>query len=111
MLVSALSKIGLVKFVNDRCTIHDLFNGDVIIASGVLCHGLYKLIDYERSINYSACVIQDSQAILNAMIWHARFGHLNFASLLHLQKFEMVSLPKLKAPRKHVCEGCILGKM
>ena len=40
------------------------------------------------------------------------FGHLNFASLLRLQKSEMVSsLPKLETPSKHVCEGCILGKM
>ena len=45
-------------------------------------------------------------------MWHAHFGHLNFASLLRLQKSEMVSsLPKLETPSKHVCEGCILGKM
>ena len=98
--------------IDDRCTVHDLSNGKVIIVSGILCRGLYKLIDYERSINYSACAIQDSQAISDAKIWHARFGHLNFASLLRLQKSEMVSsLPKLEAPRKHVYEGCILGKM
>ena len=36
--VSALAKIGLVvKFVDDRCTIHDLSNDDVIIAFGILC--------------------------------------------------------------------------
>jgi transposase InsO family protein len=111
--VSALAKIGLVvKFVDDRCTVHDLSNGDVIIASGILCHGLYKLIDYERSVNDLACAVHDSQAMSDAKLWHARFGHLNFASLLRLQKSEMVSsLPKLEAPRKHVCEGCILGKM
>ena len=102
----------VVKLVDDRCTVHDLSNEDVIITSGILCRGLYKLIDYERSINDSACAIQDSQAISDAKIWHARFGHLNFASLLRLQKSEMVfSLPKLEAPRKHVCESCILGKM
>ena len=85
LLVSALAKVGLVvKFVDDRCTVHDLSNGDVIIASGILCRGLYKLIDYESSINASTCGILDSQAILDAKIWHARFGHLNFASFLHL---------------------------
>ena len=26
-----------VKFVDDRCTIHDLSNDDVIIAFGILC--------------------------------------------------------------------------
>ena len=83
--VSALAKIGLVvKFVDDRCTIHDMSNGDVIIASGILCHGLYKLIDYERSGNDSACVVHNSQAVSDAKLWHARFGHLNFASLLRM---------------------------
>ena len=39
--VSAFAKIGLiVKFVDDRCTVHDLSSGDTIIASGLLCRGL-----------------------------------------------------------------------
>ena len=67
---------------------------------------------YGKCVEDLACVVMDSQAISDAKLWHARFGHLNFASLLRLQKFEMVSsLPKLEAPVKHVCEGCILGKM
>ena len=65
--VSALAKIGLVvKFVDDWCTVHDLSNGDVIIASGILWCELYKLIDYDKSINDSACAIQDSPAISDA---------------------------------------------
>ena len=36
--VSAFPKIGLiVKFVDDRCIVHDLSSGDTIIASGLLC--------------------------------------------------------------------------
>ena len=59
-----------------------------------------------------ACVVVDLQAILDEKLWHACFGHLNFASLLCLQKLEMVSsFPKLETPSKHVCEGCILSKM
>ena len=59
-----------------------------------------------------ACTVSDLQEVLDAKLWHARFGHLNFASLLRLQKSQMVSsLPHLEAPPKHVCEGCILGKM
>ena len=63
--ILALAKNGLVvKFVDDRCTVHDLRDGNVIVAFGSLCHG------------------------------------------------DMVmSLPNLKALEKHVCEGCILGKM
>ena len=41
MSVSALARLGLiVKFVDDRCTIHDLTFGDTIIASGTLFCGL-----------------------------------------------------------------------
>ena len=111
--VSALAKIGLVvKFVDDRCTVHDLSYGDIIVASSTLCRGLYKLTMYGKCVEDSTCAVMDSQAISDAKLWHARFGHLNFASLLRLQKSEMVSsLPKLEAPVKHVCEGCILGKM
>ena len=111
--VSALAKIGLlVKFMDDRCTVHDLSYGDSIIASGSLCRGLYKLDSYANYVKDVACTIEDSQAVSDAKLWHARFGHLNFASLLRLQKSEMVSsMPKLEAPSKHVCEGCILGKM
>ena len=59
-----------------------------------------------------ACTISDMQAILDAKLWHAHFGHLNFASLLQLHKSGMVSmLPHIEAPLKHVCEGYILGKV
>ena len=111
--VSALDKLGfLIKFVDDRCTVHDLSFGDEIIASGILCRGLYKLTMYDKCGQDFANAIVDSKAISDAKLWHARFGHLNFASLLRLQKSDMVaSLPPLEAPVKHVCEGCILGKM
>ena len=58
--------------------------------------------------------VVDSKAILDAKLWHAHFGHLNFASfLLRLQKSNMVASlpPPLEARVKHVYEGYILGKM
>lgn len=43
-LVSALTRIDLiVKFVDDKCTVHDLSSSDTIVAFGLLCQGLYKL--------------------------------------------------------------------
>ncbi|MCO5558079.1 hypothetical protein L7F22_011655 [Adiantum nelumboides] len=109
--ISALARLGLVvKFVDDRCIIHDLNFGDEIVASGILCRGLYKLTLYDKCGQNFANAVMDTKAISYAKLWHARFGHLNFASLLRLQKSDMVaSLPLLEAPVKHVCEGCILG--
>ena len=44
LLVSALTRMGLVmRFINDKCIVHDLSVGDTIVASGSLCHGLYRL--------------------------------------------------------------------
>jgi len=36
-----------MKFIDDKCTIHDLSAGDTIVASCLLCHGLYKLNAYD----------------------------------------------------------------
>ena len=83
--VFALARVGLVvKFVDDRCTIHDLSDGNTIVASGLLCRGLYKLNAYDKSVEDMACTVSDLQAVSDAKLWHARFGHLNFASLLRL---------------------------
>ena len=102
MSVSALAKNGLVvKFVDDRCTVHDLRDGNVIVASSSLCRGLYRLDSYEKLVNDAAYSIFDVQAMLDAKLWHARIGHLYFSSLLRLHKNDMVmSLPNLKAPEK-----------
>ena len=112
--ISALSKIGLVvKFVDDKCTIHDLSYGDIIVASGTLCRGLYKLTMYGKCVEDSACVVMDLQAILDAKTLACTFWASEFCKFVApVQKSEMVSsLPKLEALVKHVCEGCILHKM
>ncbi|MCO5556545.1 hypothetical protein L7F22_010094 [Adiantum nelumboides] len=85
--VYALARLGVVvKFMDDRCIVHDLSFGDEIVASDILCRGLYKLTLYDKcGQNFSNAVV-DTKAISDAKLWHARFGHLNFASLLHLHK-------------------------
>ena len=79
LAVSAFAKIGLiVKFVDERCTVHDLSSGDTIIASGLLCRGLYKLHTYGKCVEDSACVIVDSQAISGILLRSVVFSpHLS----------------------------------
>ena len=80
--IFALAKIGfVVKFVDDRCTFHDLSNGDSIITFGLLCCGLCKLDSYVIYVENLSFAIVNSKAILDAKLWHAHFGHLNFPSL------------------------------
>ena len=58
--IFTLAKIGLVvKFVDERCTIHDLSYGEIIVASSTLCRGLYKLTMYGKCVEDSACVVMD----------------------------------------------------
>ena len=61
--VSVLAK--MVKFVDDRCIVHDLSSSDIIVASSTLCRGQYKLTMYGKCVEHSACVVMDSQAILD----------------------------------------------
>ena len=95
--VFALTRFGLiVKFVDDRCTVHDLSSRDTIVEFGSLSRGLYKLDAYVNCVEDVACAVSDLKAVSDAKLWHACFGHLNFASLFRLQKFDMVSsLPTL----------------
>jgi len=109
--VSSFAQRGLVvSFEDAKCVVRDRENDSVLVATGTLCRGLYRLDPYER---HSACVVSTStSAMQDAELWHARFGHVNYGSLMALQKLKMVdALPILETPPRHVCEGCILGKM
>ena len=92
LTIFTLSKLGLVvKFVDDRCTVHDLSLGDTIVASRTLFCEIYKLYACKKRVEILACIILDSKAISDAKYWHAHFCHPNFANLLHLQKPRMVA--------------------
>ena len=45
-----------------------------------------------------------------ALLWHARYGHLNFRSLRELGTKEMVEGIPLIRCAEQVCNGCALGK-
>ncbi|MCO5558141.1 hypothetical protein L7F22_011718 [Adiantum nelumboides] len=78
---------------------------------GTLENGLFVLNHYEKQIQ--ACIAETkTQAMQDAELWHARFGHVGYGSLMTLQRLNMVhDLSLLEMPPRHVCEGCVLGKM
>ncbi|MCO5593849.1 hypothetical protein L7F22_047867 [Adiantum nelumboides] len=78
---------------------------------GTLENGLFVLDHYEKQIH--ACIAKiKTQAMQNAELWHARFGHIGYGSLITLQRHNMVhDLSLLEMPPRHVCEGYVLGKM
>ncbi|MCO5564449.1 hypothetical protein L7F22_018110 [Adiantum nelumboides] len=110
--VSSLAKNGLrVIFEDDRCIVRDRENGYSLITTGTLENGLFVLDRYEKQIQ--ACIVETkTQAMQDAELWHARFGHVGYGSLMTLQRHNMVhDLSLLEMPPRHVCEGCVLGKM
>ncbi|MCO5562965.1 hypothetical protein L7F22_016601 [Adiantum nelumboides] len=110
--VSSLAKNGLrVIFEDDRCIVRDRENGYSLITTGTLENGLFVLDRYEKQIQ--ACIAETkTQAMQDAELWHARFGHVGYGSLMTLQRHNMVhDLSLLEMPPRHVCEGCVLGKM
>ncbi|MCO5586376.1 hypothetical protein L7F22_040316 [Adiantum nelumboides] len=78
---------------------------------GTLENELFVLDRYEKQIQ--ACIAETkTQTMQDAELWHARFGHVSYGSLMTLQHHNMVhDLSLLEMPPRHVCEGCILGKM
>ncbi|MCO5592094.1 hypothetical protein L7F22_046089 [Adiantum nelumboides] len=78
---------------------------------GTLENGLFVLDRYEKQIQ--ACIAKiKTRAMQDAELWHARFGHVGYGSLMTLQCHNMVhDLSLLEMPPRHVCEGCVLGKM
>ncbi|MCO5559738.1 hypothetical protein L7F22_013340 [Adiantum nelumboides] len=110
--VSSLAKNGLrVIFEDDRCIVRDQENGYSLITTGTLENGLFVLDRYEKQIH--ACIAEiKTQAMQDAELWNARFGHVGYGSLMTLQCHNMVhDLSLLEMPPRHVCKGCVLGKM
>ncbi|MCO5594179.1 hypothetical protein L7F22_048203 [Adiantum nelumboides] len=67
--ISALARLGLVvKFVDDRCTVHDLNFGDEIVDSGILQCGLYKLTLYDKCGKNFANAVINTKAISDAKL-------------------------------------------
>ncbi|MCO5575348.1 hypothetical protein L7F22_029148 [Adiantum nelumboides] len=110
--VSSLAKNGLrVIFEDDRCIVRDRENGYSLITTGTLENGLFVLDRYEKQIQ--ACIAETkTQAMQDAELWHARFGHVGYGRLMTLQRHNMVhDLSLLEMSPRHVCEGCVLEKM
>ncbi|MCO5587852.1 hypothetical protein L7F22_041804 [Adiantum nelumboides] len=110
--VSSLAKDGLrVIFEDDRCIVRDRENGYSLIITGTLENGLFVLDPYEKQIQ--ACIAETkTQAMQDAELWHARFGHVGYGSLMTLQRHNMVhDLSLLEMPPRHLVLSDVCGPM
>ena len=67
----------------------DRENGYALVTTRKLENGLFVLHRYEKQV--TACVVETkTQAMHNSQLWHAKFGHVNYGSLMLLQQHDMV---------------------
>jgi hypothetical protein len=67
-----------------------------------------RLYILHLKINQPVCLAM--QGVSSAWRWHVRYGHLNFRSLRHLAKDDMVSRLSAINHVEQVCDSCLAGK-
>ena len=81
----------------------------VIVMTGVEEDKLLKLKGTSSFQSNSALLVQHSDTLSSSLLWHARFGHINYESIRIMKQQGIQGLPTI--PRKlSPCNACILGK-
>lgn len=92
-------------FESGRCKIMDAKNGTQLMVVKQSRNNLFP-VEFSRFEQTNTVISSEEESI----IWHNRYGHLNFQGLQVLnQKQMVVGLPKIK--QFNSCEGCIYGKL
>ena len=95
-------------FENGTCVIFDKNNSNRVVTTvSMTKNRLFPLKFGENdNVKFANVTIENP-----SVLWHLRYGHLNFDSLKLLTSQNMVcGLPKVQAPKEEVCKGCALGK-
>jgi hypothetical protein len=96
-----------VEFTSDSVTLLDMHDSSIIAVGEVDQESwFYKFTKFTDYDSYLLLTHANDSSI----VWHERFGHLNFIYMQRLSKQGMVkSFPDIHFS-EGVCEGCILGK-
>lgn len=93
-----------VVFDDDKCLLYDKESMQLIYSVKMAEDKMFPLVFSKVPINAFTSSSDDS------LLWHQRFGHLNFRGLTLLSKRNMVNgLPTIRGERQ-TCEACIFGK-
>ncbi|GJR79807.1 retrovirus-related pol polyprotein from transposon TNT 1-94 [Tanacetum coccineum] len=118
--------MGTVRFGNDHFA-KIIGYGDYVHGNITICHVYYveegdDLLTGARDSNLYTISISDTTASSpvclmskatskKSWLWHRRLSHLNFGTINHLTKQDMVDgLPKFKYDKDHLCFACERGK-
>nr|GFC39312.1 retrovirus-related Pol polyprotein from transposon TNT 1-94 [Tanacetum cinerariifolium] len=97
-----------VAFRKSTCFIRDLKGNDLRTGSGET--DLYLITLQDTNCPNLICLMAKATSS-QAWLWHRRLSHLNFDTINLLSKNDIVvSFPKLKFVKDHLCSSCELGK-
>jgi transposase InsO family protein len=81
----------------------------VVVMTGVEDDKLLKLKGTSSNAKNYANLAQQSGNLSSILLWHARFGHINYDSLILMKQKDIQGLPTIPKQLSQ-CDACILGK-
>ncbi|GJR08578.1 retrovirus-related pol polyprotein from transposon TNT 1-94 [Tanacetum coccineum] len=111
--------IGTVRFENDHFAAITGYR-DYVQGNLMICHGEDLLIGSRNSNLYTISIsnlaassplyLMSKATSTKSWLWHQRLSHLNFGTINHLTKKDLVDgLPKFKYDKDHLCSACKQG--
>ncbi|GJV74773.1 retrovirus-related pol polyprotein from transposon TNT 1-94 [Tanacetum coccineum] len=97
-----------VAFRSKTCYVRNL-EGDHLL-TGARDSNLYTISISDMTASSPICLMSKATS-KKSWFWHRRLSHLNFDTINHLTKQDLVDgLPKFKYDKDHLCYACEQGK-
>ncbi|GJV32471.1 integrase, catalytic region, zinc finger, CCHC-type containing protein [Tanacetum coccineum] len=93
-----------VAFRSNTCYIRNLEGENLLTSSRD--SALYTISISEMAASSPVCLMSKATST-KSWLWHRRLSHLNFGTINHLTKQDLVDgLPKFKYDKDHLCSAC-----
>ncbi|GJT13589.1 retrovirus-related pol polyprotein from transposon TNT 1-94 [Tanacetum coccineum] len=97
-----------VAFRSNTCYVQNLEGEDLL--TGSRDSNLYTISISEMVASFLVCLMSKATPT-KSCLWHQRLSHLNFGTINHLTKHDLVyGLQKFKYDKDHLCSTCEQGK-
>ncbi|GJW27633.1 integrase, catalytic region, zinc finger, CCHC-type containing protein [Tanacetum coccineum] len=97
-----------VAFRSNTCYVRNLKGEDLLTSSRN--SNLYTISISDLATSSPVCLISKATST-KSWLWHRTLSHLNFGTINHLMKKDLVDgLPKFKYDKDHLCSACEQGK-
>ncbi|GJR96326.1 retrovirus-related pol polyprotein from transposon TNT 1-94 [Tanacetum coccineum] len=97
-----------VAFHSNTCYVRNL-EGDDLLTGGRESN-LYTISISDMAASSPVCLMSKA-TLTKSWLWHRRLSHLNFGTINHLTRLDLVDgLPKFKYGKDYLCSACERGK-